>query len=485
MTDLPQLNRRTAQINKTYPERIVQFGAGNFLRGFADWIIDILNEKTDFASSVVVVKVTPGTYRELDAQDGLFHVHLEGIQNDEFVSDTRLIRCISRTVYPYQNYADYVALAQQPDIRFLISNTTEAGIQYNEADRPTDTPPDSFPAKMALFLYERYRHFNGAADKGCIIIPTELIDDNGTQLQGMIRRYAQQWMLDADFTRWLDEHNVFCNTLVDRIVPGFPQDKSDEIFQRIGFHDDMLLMAEPYHNWIIEAPESIENELPVERAGLNVHIVPDATPHRQTKVRILNGLHTSMVPIGYFLGLESVRESVDHPALGQFLRDEAEHEIIPSMDLPPDELRMFARDVFDRFRNPSIHHRLLSIAAKTSAKVKARLLPTLTEYHTKHDALPERIVFALAAFIRFYQGEWQGQAIPLSDDENMIDWFRQQWQTAESTETLVQAVLKNEALWGRNISTIPGLSARLCDYLEQIDSQGISSVLEQINGQAK
>ena len=478
MSTLKPLNRQTANVEATHPERIVQFGAGNFVRAFVDWIMQQLNEQTDFASSIVVVKVTPhGTYDALDQQDGLFHIHLQGIQKGSPVSQTKLITCISRTVYPYHDYDAYRSLARQPEIRFLISNTTEAGISYNESDSANDAPPTSFPAKLTAFLHERYQHFAGADDKGCIIMPTELVEDNGAQLRDMILRYAQQWELDAGFSIWIREHNIFCNTLVDRIVPGFPHAQSEQIFNELGYEDKLLVMGESYHSWIIEAPVSLQDEFPVDQTDLHVRIVADAHPYRQTKVRILNGAHTAMVAVGYILGLETVRECVEHPVMGTFLRDLVYKEIIPSMDLPEDELKQFADDVFDRFRNPHIHHRLLSIATNSSTKMRTRLLPTLKCYHKKYNALPERVVIAFAAFIRFYKGEWQGETIPLSDDPAVIDRFRQRWQSLD-IDGLVTAVLQDEALWHEDLSQIVGLHERLCHYLKAIDENGMLPVLE-------
>lgn len=434
------LNRHTTGIVVSHPERVVQFGAGNFLRGFVDWIIQELNDQAGFDSSVVVVKVTPnGTYESLDAQDGLFHVHIEGIQNGEFISKTQLISCISRAVYPYEDYESYLALARQPEIRFLISNTTEAGIQFDANDQATDQPPTSFPAKLTVFLYERFRHL---PDNGCIIIPTELVVDNGAQLREMILKYTDQWGLGADFAKWIQTHNMFCNTLVDRIVPGYLQNVT------LDYDDKLLVMGEPYHSWIIEAPASLKDELPT--ASLNIKIVDDAEPYRETKVRILNGLHTSMVPIGYLLGLETVRDCIDHPVLGQFLQDEVYKEIIPMMTY--DDLEAFTEAVFDRFRNPSIHHKLLSIAVNSSAKVKTRILPTLQDYMAKYQTMPQRLALALAAFVAFYQDE----SAPLNDDAEAIAAIRQDYKAY--------------------------LGVDLDHYLAQIQKDGILSILEQLNG---
>jgi len=482
MSDLQALNRKNAESPVVYPERIVQFGAGNFLRAFVDWTIQELNDKTDFNNSVVVVKVTPGTYDALDAQDGLFHVHLEGIENGEFISQTQLISCVSRTFYPYGDFDAYQALARQDEIRFLISNTTEAGISYNEDDSADEKPPASFPAKLTLFLYERYQHFEGASDKGCIVIPTELVVDNGTQLREMVLRYAEQWQLDSGFAEWIEAHNLFCNTLVDRIVPGYPESDSAKIQEKIGFEDQQLVMGEPYYSWIIEAPDSLTTELPVAGVLDGVKIVDDVDPYRLTKVRILNGIHSSMVSLGYMCGLRVVNEVMAHKALTQFLLDEAYKEIIPAMDLPEDELKAFAQSTFDRFRNPSIHHKLLSIALNSMTKVRTRILPTILAHYEKLGSLPPRAVLAMAAFLRFYKGEWQGELVPLKDDESTIAWLDEQWKNCDSVDALVESILQNESLWERDLTQIDGLQEMISDYITRMDESGLLPIIEELNG---
>jgi tagaturonate reductase len=457
---------------KRHPERIVQFGGGNFLRGFVDWVVDLLNAETDFASGIVIVKATPGTYDELDEQDCLFTTYLHGMQAGEFVEETRLISAVSRTVYPYQDFAAYLALARQPGIRFVFSNTTESGIVFSADDALTDEPPATFPAKLTRFLYERFLHFGGAPDKGCIIIPTELIVDNASRLREIILDYASLWRLEPGFAAWVKAHNVFCNTLVDRIISGYPQADAQRLFSLLGYADRLLAAGELYHSWIIEAEPSLLAEFPVNKTEtpLNVRVVDDAAPYRTVKVRLLNGAHTAMVPLGILLGIDSVREAMQDEALASFIRDLILQEVIPSVrEAPRGELEAFAGDVFDRFRNPHIHHRLLTIALNSSAKVKERILPSLLGYLNETGELPERLVIALAAFIRLYRGEWQGASIPLNDDGEVLSWFKTRWATADSTETLAQAVLGNEALWERDLTAVPGLAEKVSASLREID----------------
>ncbi len=467
------------------PERIVQFGGGNFLRGFVDWVVDVLNDETDFASGIVLVKATPGRYEALDAQDCLFTTYLHGIQEGEFVEQTRLISAVNRTLYPYDDFAAYLALARQPEIRFIFSNTTESGIVFSNEDKASDEPPQTFPAKLTRFLYERYRHFDGAAELGCIIVPTELIEDNASRLREIILQYAEHWSLEPGFARWIEAHNLFCNTLVDRIIPGFPKAEAERISEQLGYQDRLLVAGEIYHSWIIEAPPSLLAEFPLDktRMPLNVKVVDDAAPYRRIKVRLLNGAHTAMVPLGILLGIESVRDAVEHELLGPFVQGLIFREVIPSVtEVPQAELEAFARDAFDRFRNPHIHHRLLTIALNSSAKVKERILPSLLGYLDLKGELPWRLVIALAGFIRLYRGDWRGESIALNDDPEVLAWFRQQWESAASTEALARAILGNELLWQRDLTEVSLLVERVCEALEAIKAGELMGLLQRVDG---
>ena len=479
---MPKLLSRELHTNlKRYPERIVQFGGGNFLRGFVDWVVDVLNAETDFGGGIVIVKATPGVYDDLDAQNCLFTTYLHGIQDGAFVEETRLISAVNRTVYPYQDFDAYLALARQPELRFIFSNTTESGIVFSADDRPADEPPATFPAKLTRFLHERYLHFAGAPARGCIIIPTELIVDNATRLREIILKYASLWKLEKGFADWIMGHNLFCNTLVDRIVSGYPEADAERLFAELGYQDRLLAAGEIYHSWIIEALPTLLDEFPVDRTetALNVQVVDDAAPYRTVKVRLLNGAHTSLTPLGILLGIESVREAMEHEALASFLSGLVFQEIIPSVtEAPPDELEAFARDVFDRFRNPHIHHRLLTIALNSSSKVKERILPSLLGYLEIRGELPERLVIAFAAFIRLYQGEWRGAPIPLNDDPEALSWFKAQWAEADSTEDLVERVLSNAALWECDLRAVPGLAPAVSACLRAIEAGDLLALIE-------
>ena len=479
------LSRQLLPRPKTWPDRIAQFGGGNFLRGFVDWVVEILNEETDFGSGIVLVKATPGTYDALDRQDRLFTTWLHGIQDGQAIEQSKLITSVNRTVYPYQDFESYLDVAKQASIRFIFSNTTEAGIAFDPNDSQLDRPPASFPAKLTRFLLERYQHFGGAADKGCIIIPTELIVDNADRLREIILRYADLWALEPDFAAWIHQHNLFCNTLVDRIISGYPQADAQRIFARLGYEDPLLVAGEIYHSWIIEAEPTLLDEFPIDktRTPLNVKIVSDAAPHRTIKVRLLNGAHTAMAPLGCLLGIESVRQAIEHETLGPFVQNLIFQEVIPSIaDIPQAELTAFARDVFDRFRNPHIHHRLLTIALNTSAKLKERLTPSLLAYLDAKGELPPRLVIALAGFVRFYKGEWRGETIPLNDDEQVLLWFKAQWAQVDdgavSIEDLARAVLANAQLWGTDLSQRAGLVDQLGAALQAIENGQLLELLK-------
>jgi tagaturonate reductase len=478
-----QLNRKTAAVPNTHPERIVQFGGGNFLRAFVDWIVDKLNTEADFDSSIVVVKASPRgmvyeTHDKLAAQDGLYHLTLTGVQDGEPVSETSLIKSISRVINPYHTYDDYLALARQPEIRFIVSNTTEAGIVFDASDKLTDDVPVTFPAKLTVFLLERYKQFDGAADKGCIILPCELNENNGTMLRRCVLDYVNLWQLDDGFKTWLEESNVFCNTLVDRIVPGFPYDRAEAIREQVGFDDQLLVEGEQYHSWVIEGPTWIQDEFPVTQAALNVKFVEDITPYRDLKVRILNGAHTAMVPTGYLYGLRTVREAVEHEVLGSFVANVLFDEVLPTLNATPAEREQMAHDVLNRFRNPFLKHQLITISLNSTAKFTARVLPSLLAYQAQFGKLPPHICLAFAALICFYKGEWQGKTIPVQDDPAMMAWWQKVWQADLSTEARVAMVLRNEAAWGQDLTAVSNLTTTLTQLLDLIDQSGMAVALD-------
>jgi tagaturonate reductase len=477
-----KLNKENYSEYKEYPERIVQFGEGNFLRAFVDWMVDKMNREAGFNSSVVVVQpIDKGLINMLNEQDGLYTLYLNGIKEGKAVSEHSVINCISRGINPYEEYDEYLKIAENPELRFVVSNTTEAGIAFNEEDKLEDRPQSSFPGKLTAFLYHRFKAFNGDRNKGLVIIPCELIDRNGDRLKEIVIKYAELWNLGEGFIGWLNGANTFCNSLVDRIVTGYPRDRIDEILKELGYQDNLVVEGEQFHLWVIEGPKWLKDEFPAHKAGLNVLFVDDMTPYRTRKVRILNGAHTSMVPVAYLYGIDTVRESVEHEVLGKFVRDVIFEEIIPTLDLPKEELDYFANAVLERFLNPYIKHNLISIALNSMSKYKTRVLPSVLEYRKRKGQLPKRLVFSLAALIRFYKGERKGERISLMDDREILDMYKELWDSFDGTEEylrhIVTAVLGNEKIWKMDLNGVEGLNEAVAGYLVSIEKDGLEAAL--------
>lgn len=474
---MQKLNKQTWKQYKKYPEKIIQFGTGNFLRAFTDWMVHEMNQKTAFNGSVVVVQSTnSGTAEKINSQDGLYTLFLQGMVDGIPRRNHEVINSISRALNVNREYGEYLKLAESPDMRFVVSNTTEAGIVFHEEDRLNDRPPQSFPAKLAAFLHHRFQFFEGNPEKGMFIIPCELIDKNGDRLKEMMLQYAKEWDLGADFTAWIEEANHFCNSLVDRIVPGFPKERE------LGYEDDLAVVGEHYHLWAIEGPESLKEEFPAEAAGLNVKVVRDLTPFRESKVYILNGAHTGMTPVAYLYGLDTVGEAMENKTVRRFIEGLIFEEVIPALDLPKAETKTFAEDVLARFSNPYVQHYLKSIALNAMSKFRTRNLPMLLAYAEKYSRVPKRISFSLAAWISFYKGKRGTEDIPLSDDEHVLQLFRDLWKehggTNSGLKTIVHRVLGEERLWGRDLNMAAGLPEKTVEYLMAIEKDGMRSVLE-------
>lgn len=474
---LKKLNRQTAAIKQSRPIKVLQFGEGNFLRAFVDWIVDILNEKTDFNGAVQIVQpIQEGMGAAVNAQDGLYHVVLNGIKCGERSQETRLITALAGVINPFENFQLYLQAAENADLKFIVSNTTEAGITFNSADNDPKILPASFPGKLTVFLLHRYQFFNGAPNRGLTLMPCELIEKNGENLKNAILQYISHWNLPDGFKDWILQHNTFCNTLVDRIVPGFPKDTIQQIQEAIGYEDNLVVMAEPFHLWVIEAPSSVQQSFPTDRAGLQVKFVKDLTPYRTRKVRILNGAHTALVPVAYLNGFRTVRESIEDPATGNFIRKAIFEEIIPTLDLPKDELQQFANDVIERFQNPFIKHELISIALNSISKYKVRVLPSVLKFVEIKGQLPDHLVFSLAALIRFYKGEWHGEIIPVNDTPDILKFFGEVWKKG-SLENVSRETLANISFWGRDLNQIKGLTERVTKHLTSLEKQSVSQLL--------
>lgn len=469
---MKNLNRKTYKTTTQRPIKVLQFGEGNFLRGFVDWIIEILNERTDFNGDVQIVQpIQHGLGDLINEQDGLYHVQIEGLQYDKKIQYTKLISCVRGVIDPFEDYKAFLKLGKNKDLEFIVSNTTEAGIIFDPKDKSFETLPHTFPGKLTALLYYRFLHFKDVQSKPLIILPCELIDRNGDKLKSTILKYVELWELPKGFSIWLEDNTVFCNTLVDRIVPGFPRDTIEQIQEKIGYKDNLVVKTEPFHLWVIESPKPIENQLPVKEAALNIKFVSDLTPYRTRKVRILNGAHTAMVPVGYLSGMQTVKETVEHSETASFVNQVLFNEIIPTLDLPQEELVLFAHSVIERFKNPFVKHQLISIALNSISKFKVRVLPSLLRYIECNQKLPKNLVRSLAYLILFYRGRnIENQNIPLQDDEHILNFFSEVWGHQDAGIT-VQKVLENEMLWGKNLSGVPGLKDELIKEINSYHNQ--------------
>ncbi|MBQ7269072.1 MAG: tagaturonate reductase [Bacteroidales bacterium] len=478
---MERLNRKSCPAAKQYTEKIIQFGEGNFLRAFVDWIVWNTNRKTDFNASVVVVQpIERGMVDMLGEQDGLYHLNLQGIDKGQRVDSIEMIDVISRGINPYAEFDAYMKLAEQPEIRFVISNTTEAGIAFDPACKFTDAPASSYPGKLVQLLYHRFEYFKGDPAKGLIIFPCELIFLNGKELKRCIREYIKLWNLGEAFSAWFENHcGVYC-TLVDRIVPGYPRDNAAELCEKVGYEDRLLVKAEIFHLWVIEAPKEIAAEFPADKAGLNVLFVPSEAPYHERKVTLLNGPHTVLSPVGYLSGLDTVRECCEDPVIGRFVDKVMYEELMQTLNLPEAELRQFADSVKERFVNPFVKHFVTSIMLNSFPKFKTRDLPGLKTYLERKGALPEGLVLGLAGIVTYYKGGKRGddEIVP-NDDAAIVKLLADLW-AAGDVRKVAEGVLAAEFIWGENLNAVPGLTDKLAADLALIQSQGMRKAVESV-----
>ena len=474
------LNKETAAKTQR-PERIIQFGEGNFLRAFVDWIIYNMNEKTDFNSSVVVVQpIEKGMVDMLNAQDCLYHVNLQGLDKGQVVNSLTKIDVISRALNPYSQNDEFMKLAEQPEMRFVISNTTEAGIAFDPACKLDDAPASSYPGKLTQLLYHRYKTFNGDKSKGLIIFPCELIFLNGHKLKETIYQYIDLWNLGEDFKQWFEEACGVYATLVDRIVPGFPRKDIAAIKEKLQYDDNLVVQAEIFHLWVIEAPQEVAKEFPADKAGLNVLFVPSEKPYHDRKVTLLNGPHTVLSPVGYLAGLNTVKECCEDPVIGQFVKKVMYGELLETLDLPKEELILFADAVMERFRNPFVKHFVTSIMLNSFPKFKTRDLPGLKIFLERKKELPSGLVLGLAGIVTYYKGGKRGNdEIVLKDDQEIIDLLKNLWADGCPME-VAKGVLGAEFIWGEDLNLIPGLTEKLSEYLQMIQDKGMIESVKSI-----
>ena len=467
------LNRTNTNLQSTPPIKVVQFGEGNFLRAFVDYAFQKLNEAVNFDAGIAVVQpIDRGMVKMLNDQDGLYTLFLKGIQKGKEIQHKELITNIVKGIDPYSNFEDYLNLAKEESLQFIISNTTEAGIAYVETDTMEMQPPSSFPAKLTLLLHHRFQHFKGAANKGLTIIPCELINYNSDSLKEIILKYSNDWKLEEDFKTWLNVHCSFHNTLVDRIVPGYPKDEIEAYNAQLSYKDNLVVAAETFFLWVIEGDAKLKEKLPFHKTDLDVKIVEDMQPYRTRKVRILNGAHTAMVPFSLLYGNTTVKQTVDNDFTGAFVNNAIFNEINQTLPMDKKELDSFAEEVLDRFRNPFIIHNLSSIALNSISKFKVRVLPSLLEYIALNKKLPTNLTFAFAALIRFYKGTWKGESLPINDSADIVDAFAEIWKSDDYVEIAIKT-LGNTAYWGEDLTQKENLTDAVALALKEINDNGI------------
>lgn len=468
------------------PIKIMQFGEGNFLRAFVEWIIQDLNDKGAINSAVAVVQPMPfGRVKELSEQDGLYTLRLEGIDKGRTVKSSRVIDVIGDCINPFTQYEHFLSYAKSEDLQVIISNTTEAGIAVDPTDTDFSQCPKSYPGKLLALLKARYDHFNGDMTKGLAIIPCELIDNNGDELYRCLTELAEINNMDEKFIDWLQTANHFTSTLVDRIVPGYPRNEIEEIQKETGYIDNNVVKGEIFHLWVLKKEPVVQKYLPADSTGLNVIFADSIKPYKQRKVKILNGSHTAMVPVAYLCGIDTVGEAVNDPVIGRYVHDFIFDEVNPTIDLPQNEMIDFANSVIERYKNPFIRHELMSIALNSTTKFRTRLLPTLEDYIRIKGALPQHLLFSFAAIVEFHKG-WRGeQKIELKDDPEYLNHWAKLWADFDGDYTkLAKAALSWTEAWEVDMNTLhPDITATVAKYLEDMDKNGMkAAVIRFVNG---
>ena len=486
---MDSLNRAMTN-KKARPVRVVQFGEGNFLRAFVDYMIDIANEQGKFDGDIVLIKpISFGSLDNFHRQECQYTVSLRGIVDGEAKILNRRITSVADAVDAYGEYDKYMELAEIDTLRFVVSNTTEAGIVFDAEDRFELNPPRTFPGKLTKFLYHRFEVMKGDPQKGLVMLPVELIDDNGIMLKKCVMQFIELWNLGDAFRAWVEESCIFTSTLVDRIVTGYPGDTEAEEWEALGYEDRIMVTGEPFALWVIESPRDISAELPLHQAGLPVIFTDNQKPYKQRKVRILNGAHTSFVLASYLCGNDTVKQSMEDKDIRNFMERTIFDEVIPTLTLPEEELKGFAEAVITRFNNPYVKHALLSISLNSVSKWRARCMPSLLGYVEKFGKLPAHLTFSLAALMAFYDGEKiRDKALTgrrgeeeyrIMDDMEVLEFFRDNCR--KDSRTFVTAFLGNEHFFGQDLNRTAGLTEGGAAYLEDIRTNGMRAALCRIS----
>ena len=464
------------------PEKVMQFGEGNFLRAFVDDFFDIANEKAGFNGKVVLVQpIAQGLTDLINKQEGLYTLYLRGSEKGVKVDDKRVISAVSRCINPYGDWEKVLDLARSDDLEIIVSNTTEAGIVHDTESAFDQAPPVSFPAKLTRVLYERFT----AGRPGIVMLSCELIDNNGKELLKCVNQYIDDWKLSDEFRSWVNKENVFCSTLVDRIVPGRIRDPKEveALAAANGYEDPLTDVGEVFGIWVIEGPAGLEDRLPFKKAGVPVIVVPDVTPYKKRKVRILNGAHTGFVLGAYLAGYDIVRDCMHDETVLGYMNKMLYEEVIPTLPLDKKDLEDFAQAVQDRFNNPFVNHELMSISLNSTSKWRARNMPTFLDYVKEKGTLPACLTTSFAAYIAFYSNEVKeltdkglvcrrpkGNEYTVSDDRWVLEFY---WEhRGDSPEALVHAVMSNTEMWGQDLTEIAGFEAEVVRILKQIREEG-------------
>ena len=475
---LKALNKQNVE-KPTLPIKILQFGEGNFLRAFVDWQIDKANEAGIMNHGVAIVQpIDKGMAGMLEQQDCLYHVYLEGVKDKQPVKDIRLVRSVQCAINPYEDYAAYEQIFLSPELEATVSNTTEAGIRYEEGDDLWALPPKSYPAKMTALLYKRFKHFAGDPTKGLCIICCELIENNGSTLREYVLRHAEYNKLGADFIEWVEKYCHFCDTLVDRIVPGFPRENIDKIKAELGFDDNLVVKAEFYHLWAIGGPgyKEVQRRLPLDKAGLHVIFMPTIKQFRDKKVRILNGSHTGMVPIGLQIGCETVMDAFNNADLEAFINTMVAEEVIPMIEEDQAELKEFAAGILERFYNPYIRHMLKTISLNSLSKWETRNFPTVLDNWKKAGKVAEKELFTFAALLTLYSGKVD---FTPDDTAEHVEFIQKVW-NSEDVDATVRAIVGNRNIWTVDLTEVEPFVEKVSGYVKVILAEGMATALKKM-----
>lgn len=480
------------------PVKVLQFGEGNFLRAFVDYFFDLANEKAGYNGKVVVVQpIATGRAKEINEQNGLYTVILRGIKDGEKVVEKRIVSSISHVINPYEDFDALLAYAADPEIRVVVSNTTEAGIAYDPSCKADDKPAASFPGKVTQALYERYRKLGGSNAPGFVFLSCELIDHNGDELRRCVNCYIDQWALEDDFRAWVNDKNYFCSTMVDRIVTGYPHAEASQLNAQNGYVDQNLDTGEIFAVWYIEGPDFLNDELPFKKAGLPVIVCPDCRPFKQEKVRILNGVQTTITLAAYLAGNDIMRFALQDKAVAGFAHNVVYKEIIPTLPYSEefpftnDDLLEYARVIFDRLNNPFIDHQLMAISLNTTSKWRARALPSLLEHVSMYGRVPVGLTLGFCAYLCFYHGyelrdeglinDRNGTQYIINDDRAVLEFYYAH--RNDTLHELAEAVCAKEDWWGLDLTTVPGFLDECKRILSKIEKEGMqAAILEASDG---